>query len=252
MEPKDRSLIKKQFIFSTKSIDEDKHIIRGVFSTAGEDRHGEIVDQNGWKLEEYMSNPVVLFAHDHYTPAVGAMVELEKDGSGNLAGAIQFAVDTSELAMTLWKLYSQKVMRAFSVGFQNSKMEIDPTEDTVILRENTLYEVSCVNVPANAMALAKGMGIDTNPLEKFLKDQVQKEVQEVVITEQAITKISQNVADKLKLQKRSRVDIPGQTTSKRAETPAGRGHRYSVRSINKNLRHLLKKKKKAQRFIITP
>lgn len=248
MDPKDRSLIKKQLLFSAKDIDEEQHIIRGVFSTAGEDRHGEIVDQNGWQLKEYMDNPVILFAHDHYTPAVGSAIELDKDGSGNLAGAIKFAVDTSELAMTLWKLYSQKVMRAFSVGFMNTKMEIDPQDDTIILRENVLFEISCVNVPANAMALAKSMGIDTDPLEKFLQQQVQKEVK---ITEGDIDKITDQVARKLNTD-RSRADMPGKTTKKRAETPTGRGHRYSVRSINHNLRHLLKKKKRAQRFIIKP
>jgi phage head maturation protease len=167
MEPK--KLLKKTLIFQKQSIDEEKYIIRGVFSTGAVDRQDEIVDQNGWNLDEFMANPVILFAHDHYQPAVGKCIELTKDGNGNLVGAIQFAAEEYDFAMTLFKLYAGEFMRAFSVSFQNNIYEIDQEKDTVILRENTLFEISCVNVPANAMALAYSKGIDCDSIKKFMK-----------------------------------------------------------------------------------
>ena len=51
--------------------DAENYIIRGVFSTGTEDRQGDIVVQNGWILNEFLQNPVVLFTHDHWQPAVG-------------------------------------------------------------------------------------------------------------------------------------------------------------------------------------
>jgi len=59
-------------------------------------------------------------------------------------------------------------MKAFSVGFSSGKYDV--VEDQVILKDNTLYEISTVSVPANAMALAKSKGLNVQALEdKFLE-----------------------------------------------------------------------------------
>jgi HK97 family phage prohead protease len=165
----------RKMVFEQKSIDEENFIIRGVFSTADVDRQGEVIEQTGWKLDEYMANPVVLFAHDHYQPAVAQVVEIAVDATGKLAGAIKFAAKEYEFAATLFKLYAGKFMRAFSVGFMNNRYEIDQENDIVYLKENTMYELSCVNVPANAMALAMAKGIDMKPVESWMAEQKDRE-----------------------------------------------------------------------------
>lgn len=170
------NLIKKTLLFKANVVDDTNYIIRGIFSSGIEDRQSEVVDQNGWKLEEYMTNPVVLFAHDHHQPAIGKCVELGKDAMGNLQGAIQFAANEYDFAKTIFNLYKSGFMRAFSVGFMNDKYEIDQANDRVVLRENTLYEISCVNVPANAMALASSKGIDMAPLERVQHEMRMKSV----------------------------------------------------------------------------
>jgi HK97 family phage prohead protease len=162
-------LVYKNVHFKTTGVDETNHTIKGVFSTGDEDRHDEVVNQNGWKLEEFLKNPVVLFAHDHYQPAIGKIIELGKDANGDLAGTIQFAYDEYDFAATIFKLYAGGYMRAFSVGFMNDIIEYDQANDKVTLVENTLYEISCVNVPANAMALAYSKGIDMSPVENHIK-----------------------------------------------------------------------------------
>lgn len=151
-----------------KGIDDEKHIIRGVFSTADEDRHGEIVDQKSWQLDDYLKNPVILFAHDHTQPAIGKALSLAFNSDGNLEGEIQFAAEEYDFANTIYKLYKGGYMRAFSVGFQNEVTEFDQEEEQITLKKNTLFEISTVNVPANALALAKSKGIDTSALEKHL------------------------------------------------------------------------------------
>jgi len=166
MEPKRSKIVRQKMVFKLKSVDDEQYIIRGVFSTSGEDRQGEIVDQNGWKLDEFMTNPIIMLFHDHYQFPVAQCIELAVDGNGNLVGAIKFAVEEYEVAKTAYLLYKGQFMRAFSVGFQNEVYEIDQEKDTVILKENTLFEISCVNVPANAMALAYSKGIDCSSLER--------------------------------------------------------------------------------------
>jgi len=247
-------LMRKDLFFKVKEIDDEKFTIRGVFSTSGEDRHGEIIDQTGWKLEEYMENPVILFAHDQWTPAIGKAIKLEIDGYGNLAGVIQFAVEESELAKTIFNLYKGGFMRAFSVGFMNSKYEVDEENDVIILRENVLYEISCVNVGANATALAQSKGINITPISKAIKKAMRKarnkkiekkiENQEVELSDKTIKKISDNLCEQL--QKIIRTDNAGQRPVK-VETPAGKGgmKRFaSNRQINKVIRQLIKEKSK--------
>jgi HK97 family phage prohead protease len=166
-----KTLLRKQLIFKATNFDDGSYTIKGVFSTPMVDRQGEVIVQSGWKLQEYMQNPVVLFAHDHYQPAIGKMVELGLDASNNLAGAIQFAAEEYDFAKTIYNLYKGGYMRAFSVGFENNTYEVDQTNDTIILKENTLYEVSAVNIPANAMALAEQKGLDMKPLMRVIREQ---------------------------------------------------------------------------------
>lgn len=154
--------------------DKEKYIIRGVFSTGSADRQGDIVVQNGWELKEFLQNPVVLWAHDHWQFAVGKIIELGFNADGNLAGAIQFAAEENPAAMILYKLYAGGYMRAFSAGFDSLDGHYDEFSESTVLIRNILYEVSCVNVPANAEALAIQAGIDISPLKKFAEDSLAK------------------------------------------------------------------------------
>lgn len=249
-------LVQKALHFKVTAVDEKNYVIRGVFSTAAEDRHGEIVDQNGWKLEEFMANPVILFAHDHYQPAVGKCIELVKDGEGNLAGAIQFAAEEYDFAATLFRLYAGGYMRAFSVGFRNEKYEVDQQNDVLILRENTLYEISCVNVPANAFALAAQKGIDMAPVERAMlagKDGAHERsgTSNNMQPEKAVEVISAQTHDTIKaaigtLKAVLDASDKGRARPGAVEHPAKAGgaqKKVSVALINKVVRDLLKAKR---------
>ena len=246
-------ILKTSMIFKVKEVDDEKYIIKGIFSTGGEDRHGEIIDQAGWDTKDYMTNPVILFAHDQWTPAIGKAVELGVDGNGNLAGAIQFAAEEFELAKTIFNLYKNGFMRAFSVGFMNNKYEVNEDDETLILKENTLYEISCVNVPANAMALANSKGIDTKPIKQAIKKSIKKarskkigkkiEKNEVELSGKTIDKISETLYKEL--QKTISTDNVEEKT--KVETPTDKGgvkNKYSNRKINLAIRQLIEEKRK--------
>jgi HK97 family phage prohead protease len=238
-------LIRKKFLFKSAEQQEgdvEKFIIRGIFSTDDLDRHDEKVIQAGWKLEEFLANPVILFAHDNYTPAVGKATELSIDLNGSLSGAIQFAVneDTSGLAKTLYNLYAGGFMRAFSVGFRNDVYEVDQENNIVVLKENTLFEISCVNVPANAMALAESKGIDVKSLDDL-------EAQEKIESEKIVVSVMEKLASDVLAEVELKIKNVSSDTRKekiKVETPQATGGKYDCRKINKAIRQLLNKKKK--------
>ncbi len=151
---------RKECGFTLKSVNRDEFRISGVFSTSDKDWHDEIIDQSGWNLEKFNTNPVILFGHDHDRPAIGRGENLRLNEMGQLEGDVVFAVKehVDGFAETIFNLYANGFMRAFSVGFVNDRYEVDEENDVVILKANTLVEVSCVNVPANALALAKQKG----------------------------------------------------------------------------------------------
>jgi len=165
------SLNKKQsFSFKVKSVDEKNYIVEGVFSAQNEDRHGDVVVQNGWILTNYLKNPVVLWAHQHDTFPIAKMVDISVDGINQLSGKMQFAVDEYEFAKTAFNLIKGGFLSAFSAGFMNNKYQIDQENNVVYLTENELLEVSVVPIPANELALAKTKGIDVGMFEEKAVD----------------------------------------------------------------------------------
>ena len=156
------------FSITPTSVNEDTYTLDAVFSSGTVDRHGEIVDQKSWQLENFMKNPVMLFGHDHSQPPIGRVMALGYNDNGDLAGTVQFAAKEYPFANVIWNLYKGGFMKAFSVGF--SAGTVDLIDNQVILKDNELYELSAVSVPANALALAKSKGLDTLPLEEKIAE----------------------------------------------------------------------------------
>lgn len=170
-----KKILKKKCNFNLKDINEQDYTISGVFSTEDEDWHGDVIDQKGWYLEVFKANPVILYEHGNtHIPitVVGKCIDISVSENGELVGKVKFAAEEYDAAMTLFKLYAGGYMRAFSVGFINEDSVLE--EGKMVLRKNTLYEISCVAVPANPMALAKSKGIDVEPIEKLLREKSEK------------------------------------------------------------------------------
>lgn len=159
-------------IVQTKEIDRENYTMRFVMSTPEIDRHGEVIDQKGWDFSPFMLNPVVLWGHDQSIPAVGKVIAIEQV-NGNTEGVVKFAVKENPDAKVLFDLYAEGFMSAVSVGFMNLKWMYDEVKDVVTLLENELFELSLVNVPANASALSKAhaKGFDTSVVERLSKHQ---------------------------------------------------------------------------------
>lgn len=150
-----------------KANDEER-TLRMVGSTGEVDRLGDIIDVKGWKLANYKKNPVILFGHDAWIPAVARAKEVKKEDD-KLTFLIEFPPEgVNDLSDKLFNLYKLKIMRASSVGFLPLKYEWIEDEKGhlrgIHFIEQELLELSLVNVPAHPAALAMSLyGKGINP-----------------------------------------------------------------------------------------
>jgi HK97 family phage prohead protease len=136
------------FVAEVKALD-DPMQVSSIVSTASIDRMGDVVCQDGWELDNYRQNPVVLINHDYAKLPVGKCVSIDvKDG--RLMAVTQFA-DT-QMGREVAQLYRGGFMRSFSVGFR--PLEWEPLKGSKGFKytKNELLEYSCVVVPANQEA----------------------------------------------------------------------------------------------------
>jgi HK97 family phage prohead protease len=142
-----------------------------VASTNSVDRHGEIVDNNGWDLKSFKKNPVILWAHDHSEPAIGVSKKTWVDGVGKKAKLMITPVlhDVTDKAKAIKTLVEMGIINSLSVGFKPLE-----SPDGVTFTKNELLEVSMVNVPANADAMMmaykslKGADISSETIEELI------------------------------------------------------------------------------------
>ena len=244
----------KQLLVELKGINDENYTIRGVFSTADEDRHGEVVDQKTWQLDDYLKNPVVLFGHDHNQPAIGKVINLFFNAEGNLEGEIQFAVEENAFAKTIYLLLKGGYMRAFSVGFQNEVVEYDQENEKVTLKRNNLFEISVVNVPANQMALAKqflkSKGMSTEPFDKHLNiEPIEKEGRVLSAKTKTTIIAARDALDKLlEADSDKSIEPTSNDTAvepQKVETPRSKGvtQKRTVHLFNKAIRALVQEKR---------
>lgn len=139
--------------FSTKAEKAGDRTIRFVISDSGLDRDGDTIDVNGWQLENYRRNPVMLWAHDHATPPIARATDIGVRG-GKLVAVAEFA--ETAFASEILGLYKTGFLHATSVGFRPVKWT--PRKDGFDFSQVELIEFSAVPVPSNPRALVAAAG----------------------------------------------------------------------------------------------
>ena len=162
----------KQFV-SKVSVDDDERTVTAVISTVGVDRDKEVLLSKGANLDQYLKNPIVLWAHSYTDTPIGKSQWIKKTRK-NLTAKVKFAeAEVSAKADEIYNLFKGGFLNAFSVGFIPTK-EHEPTPDEIkkkpewaearrIYDEWELLEFSAVPVPANPDALA--MAVKTKDLD---------------------------------------------------------------------------------------
>lgn len=144
--------------YAGKSMPSPGEPLTFVVSSGAVDRHGDVVSPEGWRLDAYRANPVVLWAHDYRRPAIGRAQSVWRDGRALLAH-LEFA--PTEFAREVEALYRSGYQQGVSVGFRPLRFEErrDPRTGAFLgirFLEQELLEISAVPVPANQGALLTG------------------------------------------------------------------------------------------------
>lgn len=171
-------LIHKLFNTKATSVNEATKSVTFVISTNQEDRYGEIVDQKSWNFKSYKANPLVLWGHDPSEPenvlGTASSLKIADDGSETTA-VLTFDDDINPKAGLVFNQIKKGTLRTVSVGFINHSFGVE--EDTPILSDNELLEISVVPIPANsgAVALELKAGEINRKDAKWLMESMRKE-----------------------------------------------------------------------------
>jgi hypothetical protein len=150
-----------------------------VITTNTADRVNDKIDADGWELDNYRKNPVVLWAHDYSQPPVAKSLS-ETVLPNKLMSKAQFAPrGLSDFGYMVGQMYAKGFMNAVSVGFRALEWAFSTDKDRIGGIDFTwqeLMEYSTVPVPCNPEALmaAKSVGIDTNPMLKWAVEVLDK------------------------------------------------------------------------------
>lgn len=167
-----------------------------VASTNSIDRHGEVVDNNGWDLKAFKKNPVILWGHNHDEPAIGVSKKTWVEGTGKKAKLMiqPLLHDVTERAKAIKTLVEMGIIKTLSVGFKPLE-----SPDGVTFTKNELLEVSMVNVPANADAMAmayKGLkkaGFDEEVIKDIVSSDAVEVLDKLISLEETVGNLEQQV-----------------------------------------------------------
>jgi len=129
----------------------DDRVIQVIASTSTPDRSGDAISADGWDLDAYRRNPVVLLQHDGEPIGRATTVAVVGD---QLLMTIQLLPEgVSEKADFVWRLIQEGAMNAVSVGFRPIAERYNSERGGVDYLEQELLEISIVSVPCNPEAL---------------------------------------------------------------------------------------------------
>ena len=137
-------------VFKAQPSDDGSVKIRGYASTNDTDRAGDVIEKDAWLkggLDNFKSNPILLFNHDYDTP-IGKATALEVTEYGlKIEGMI------SKSAGKIAEMVKEGILGAFSVGFRIKDADNIEETDGLRIKDAELFEVSVVSVPANQSAI---------------------------------------------------------------------------------------------------
>lgn len=146
----------------TKANVEEAGVIRNVVgSSAVVDRMGDIIDQAGWNLKDFLNNKVILWGHNvrEEKPPIAKALKVWVEGKGTKNAKLMF-----DLKFDLQDAFAAEIYRKIKDGFLNTVSvgflpheweELDPDNwfGGLKFTKQDLLELSIVPIPANPEAL---------------------------------------------------------------------------------------------------
>ena len=143
-----------------------------VLSDATVDRYGDVIEPDGWLLDNFRRHPVALFNHNPNL-VVGNWRNIRVEDDRLLGDFEPAPPGTTRTADDVRRLIEADLLAAVSVGFRSIESEpIDPKRPAAGTRytRQELLETSIVSVPANpsALHLARSLGVSDDTINLAL------------------------------------------------------------------------------------
>lgn len=155
-------------VVNEKGYDAERRSARFVMTTETSDLVGDVIKQDGIKLDNFLKNPISLAFHDHTAP-IGNWKDVQVVTSGRpkrTEGTLELhkqgtTAATDEIA----NLLAVSGLKAVSIGFLPEEVDFIRNADGAwtggfLIPDSILLECSVVSVPCNPQALLKGAGGD--------------------------------------------------------------------------------------------
>jgi hypothetical protein len=171
----------KRFISTeVKDINDKERSFAHVVTSKTIDRDDEVVLPKGARLDTYRENPMVFFNHRSMEPPIAQNLELSIDDNERMWALSKFAGldQLHEKAEMLYRLYRDRFMRAWSIGFRvltDSREPLVPGQRGRSILEWEMLEYSGVGIPANpdaVMRMCKAYGLPDGATERDLEQAV--------------------------------------------------------------------------------
>ena len=158
-----------------------------VASTYDKDRHGTILNQKNWNLDNFNANPIIGYQHNVYgddmcnPPNPDDQLGLGRayiEGDELLIDITFEPADINPLAEKIFKKIQFGSLNAVSVGFiplRDEKGNVgEQRSDGFYFHGQELLEVSVVNIPSNPKALKKSFRDSTKNALSYLSKALDK------------------------------------------------------------------------------
>lgn len=164
--------MRKEFVGEVLKSNDVERVIEHTISSLTVDREGEVLIPKGVKYDNFLKNPVVLFAHNYKSPPIGKCLELRVEDDRIIAKT-EFA--KTSLGEELYYLVKEGFLKGWSVGF----IPIKETDKKVLegqrgktYEEWELVEYSLVPVPSNpeALTLAVQKGLKVEEVKSIMEE----------------------------------------------------------------------------------
>lgn len=188
----DKKIMHKTFSFNSEQLSEKTFdpamplTISGVANMANQDRSGDVVLASAWMLDNYKSNPVILFNHC-YDNLVGRATSVEVTDKGLEItceiGNPSAGYELTDMQENVRSLLAQGILKAFSVGFIPLEGDYDEKNESFIITKAELLEVSLVTVPCQQESLISEIKILKNQEGEKQMDEEMKTVLSALMEE---------------------------------------------------------------------
>ncbi len=166
--PKD-VILPKGYLIEVRKEEDVSRPITIVISCNDRDREHDKVEATGARLENYVKNPVVLWAHGYRDVPIARAPKTWIEADRILSEPEFIGAETYPFAAMIEKLVRGSFLNAASIGFRPMVYQINQDEHGYDFNEWELLEYSIVPVPMQpgALVVARSAGIDLGPLKAW-------------------------------------------------------------------------------------